>query len=1072
MRSLSPSGLCLLLLFFFTPFLQAQFQWEYTGGAPGVFWTSLSERDDQYLYQFNEYAIFRTDGGECWERIDSDIYPIHGSNGVLFGVRNPYDDFRRLGEPQLFISTDHAETWTEINSPTTIPLYFFPGRVFATAGALYVVDTDARIAWKSVDEGDSWQGIEFPPAPEFASFRTQLIDDVFYLYRGEELLVANEDGTGWEVVEWLPEQEYISIWELYLDEDVFMISSFDKLWLSHDEGASWTFIDAGNAPYEDFARKGDRIYAVHRSELAYTEDFGLTWQEPFADDNDFGVSGMAVVGDQVLVSNPAFGLLLMDEETETFSYSYCGIGMNFGPLAASATDLWTVGISGPHPYNFATQEWNENAVNPQEFVEFGFLAASEEGKVVLAQKYITPRYYYSEDSGNTWTILEKPESSYSTAQLFFQDEILFAAAASSGPFPDGNNLYRYEDGQWVPLGYFAVFPGSTQNSRSFVELGDALVGRQDGYWVRSTDLGDSWEQLSPVTFYGGVIASGDVILNVGSTKIEASLDGGSTWFYASDGLLQSFSGLEGVGGIHQVDSIFVLDYDNGFYGSLDSCRTWLPIERRIHFYSYLVDTTFYRASRTHGVVASGPPNVYGNIYRGSVFWDKNGNGTYEPGEDQGLRQMKVGAYSGDPFDHFFTRTDLTGRYSIGLRTDIGDSLRATLPTEYAYESEPLYYLIDDTGNEQADFAITFDEAVTDLAIGGYLYPNARPGFDARITLMHRNLGTTEPNARVALKLDERINYLSASPEPSLVAGDSLIWDVGRVPLFSYTPIQLEINIPTTVELGDTLRSAVYSFPEETDVMPADNQALILEEVVGSYDPNDKQVFPTDGLSAEEIENGKALEFLIRFQNTGTFYAERVRITDQLDTALNWTTLKFLAASHDVTSWELKPGGLLEVVFDQIFLPDSTTNEPESHGFVRFSIERNKHYRENHLVRNKALIYFDFNDPIITNEVSFRVADPRDPVAVWEPLEVEKEQLLHIFPNPASDLVWLEPTVELGSTASLEVFDAKGMRCFQSDLVIRNGKAAVDFGQLPAGTYLLQLKGKKALQLGKLILLPD
>ena len=49
------------------------------------------------------------------------------------------------------------------------------------------------------------------------------------------------------------------------------------------------------------------------------------------------------------------------------------------------------------------------------------------------------------------------------------------------------------------------------------------------------------------------------------------------------------------------------------------------------------------------------------------------------------------------------------------------------------------------------------------------------------------------------------------------------------------------------------------------------------------------------------------------------------------------------------------------------MPDSTTNEIESHGFAQFSIRQKDGNDDGEEIRNKAAIYFDYNEQIITNE---------------------------------------------------------------------------------------------------------
>ncbi|MEZ4758859.1 MAG: hypothetical protein R2810_03590 [Flavobacteriales bacterium] len=46
------------------------------------------------------------------------------------------------------------------------------------------------------------------------------------------------------------------------------------------------------------------------------------------------------------------------------------------------------------------------------------------------------------------------------------------------------------------------------------------------------------------------------------------------------------------------------------------------------------------------------------------------------------------------------------------------------------------------------------------------------------------------------------------------------------------------------------------------------------------------------------------------------------------------------------------------------LPDSTSNEPDSHGFVRFSLAPDPGLLNGAPVRQLTNIYFDYNAPVI------------------------------------------------------------------------------------------------------------
>ena len=93
----------------------------------------------------------------------------------------------------------------------------------------------------------------------------------------------------------------------------------------------------------------------------------------------------------------------------------------------------------------------------------------------------------------------------------------------------------------------------------------------------------------------------------------------------------------------------------------------------------------------------------------------------------------------------------------------------------------------------------------------------------------------------------------------------------------------------------------------------------------------------------------------------------------------------VGASHPY-SLQLTDVGLLTVRFDRILLPDSTTNEKQSHGFFAFSVALLPKFKEGP-VNNEASIYFDFNAPIITNRVTSTIVETldadRDGIYFWQ-----------------------------------------------------------------------------------------
>ena len=115
--------------------------------------------------------------------------------------------------------------------------------------------------------------------------------------------------------------------------------------------------------------------------------------------------------------------------------------------------------------------------------------------------------------------------------------------------------------------------------------------------------------------------------------------------------------------------------------------------------------------------------------------------------------------------------------------------------------------------------------------------------------------------------------------------------------------------------------------------------------------------------------------MIRFQNTGTDTAYRVVVLDTLSTYLDIETIRLGMSSHNYRFFVdgNEDFQVLRFEFENINLPDSTTDEPASNGFIKFKINQKANNAIGTLIKNSAAIYFDFNSPIITNVIFNKVA---------------------------------------------------------------------------------------------------
>ncbi|MCB0762922.1 MAG: T9SS type A sorting domain-containing protein, partial [Flavobacteriales bacterium] len=109
-----------------------------------------------------------------------------------------------------------------------------------------------------------------------------------------------------------------------------------------------------------------------------------------------------------------------------------------------------------------------------------------------------------------------------------------------------------------------------------------------------------------------------------------------------------------------------------------------------------------------------------------------------------------------------------------------------------------------------------------------------------------------------------------------------------------------------------------------------------------------------------------LEYLVRFQNTGNATAQTVLIRDTIAPELDLGSFALMANSHNVMTTIDPVTREIQFLFENIMLPDSTANEPESHGLVSYVIKPYADTPAETVVENTAYIFFDTNPAIVTN----------------------------------------------------------------------------------------------------------
>lgn len=369
-----------------------------------------------------------------------------------------------------------------------------------------------------------------------------------------------------------------------------------------------------------------------------------------------------------------------------------------------------------------------------------------------------------------------------------------------------------------------------------------------------------------------------------------------------------------------------------------------------------------------------------NTIKGTLFLDVNSNGIKDAGE-MPFDAARVKAEKGDSVNYAIP---YNGQFE--LNTDEGTYTVTVSVNHPYYTVVPASHTSTFTGYFNTDsigFAIQPTTVVKDLAIN--LLPTitpARPGFNVPYQLVYYNLGTVNINdAVIKLVKDPRLIPATHSPAPTAVSGDTLIWEIATIPPLSSSNITLNFiaQTPPVLNVNDTLSFIAWIDPVNEDATPADDTAILKHVVRGSYDPNDKTESNAGSVTARQVQQGKYLNYLIRFQNTGTDTAFTVVIRDTLDAQLDWNSLEMIDASHPYKTI-INDSNKVTWTFNNILLADSNVNEPASHGYIAYRIKPKSTLPTGARIRNSASIYFDFNLPVQTNtqETLVRVDAPDQP----------------------------------------------------------------------------------------------
>lgn len=1052
--------LSLLTLICIFSSLHAQFHWEHTNGPEGAYAGPVINTDN-YAFFSDDYHFYRTGDGQSWEIIDTGSVWSMATLGNTIVVQQGPGWISNFGQPfKIKVSHDNGESWTEGNFPSV--LLHYTNMAVSNLG-IYVVE-NGRV-YHSQDDGLNWDTL-YPGVSN--AYNIWSFDDRVYV--ANENSVSRTDATGSNWAQYGPVfTNNDKIRGVFASGDHLMIGTNKGLWYSNDDGATWSLNNVpGSDGFHGFIQINQSVYMVgETTQFARTGDFGATWVKLPSNAIPYRIYELIKVNDVLLASSSDNGVFRWNEQAQTFIEANKGIfSAGIDAIEVGAGKLWAVAPPRLWAYDFAQNSWSSTPalIGLPGSWHNQSISANSSGIVCYGathQKYFLASF----NNGQSWDTISMPQGSWGQVTDFDRIKVI------------DNNIFVWEEN------YGSVYRSSdfghtwkslTLPADFIVKFDNKYLASFAGAIYASTDEGITWSLHTsfPNRNIGSLVPVGNKILSfmveftgAGRRSVFIS-DDGITWKYAHDGLPNLNFGYDPDGGhsafFEHQGKYYAYHSYAGFFGSNDTCSTWLPLEKRGENTVALSDSTFFAGAFVGGIIRStAPENIYGTLASGLVYSDDNNNGTKD-GTENIIPNIPVHLVSPDFYAAY---SGMDGKYALGIFPGTGDTLRPKIRSNYVEHINPPFYLAGN-GGTNLDFGIKWTQNISDLTIAGSYWRRPTPGFEHRISVQYGNAGTVSQDAVISLKLDANLVYLEANPSPNGVYGDSLVWSLPQFPILGDGNILIRTILPNTVPLATPVICTGRIQGQSSDVTPDNNILVLTDTVTGPYDPNEKRVLPPDGLTAAEITAGKELQYTIYFQNTGTAEATRVRITDMLDTALYLPSLRLVSASHTVSGFRLLPGGLLEVVFDGIALPDSSANEAGSHGFVSFAIQRKKAFNPNHPVYNTAAIYFDFNEPIFTNQVASIVKSETS--ANHEP-DVTEPPGLTVYPNPSQGTFTVFGGSVFSGTGFLTVENLAGQVCQQIRVSDLSQPIQVRANHWADGMYFIRLAGEERVAKGRVLL---
>ena len=454
---------------------------------------------------------------------------------------------------------------------------------------------------------------------------------------------------------------------------------------------------------------------------------------------------------------------------------------------------------------------------------------------------------------------------------------------------------------------------------------------------------------------------------------------------------------------------------------------------------------------------------------GNVYYDVNGNCVKDAGETNVDNMLiKNNNTISTYIINNYMYTDTSGNYKFILPTG---SYNMQEVIQYMYppsacqsNTNPLTL----TASAGCTYTVNFANAINpmhDVHIYNASFTSAVPGNDYLQQVIIENNGTVpENNIQLGYADDGQLSYTSSSGI-ALNATSVPNWynNTSTVPVLNpgqWATTLITYAVPTNIPLGTTVNfwdSTAYAAPMSNwlnDYSPWNNVKAFNTIVVGSFDPNFKEVSPKGfGPSGDVLPKDTVFDYVIHFQNTGSAQANKIVVKDSIDADFAIESLSPGYSNHNYIA-SIDNKNVLTFTFNNINLPDMYSSPLGSIGIVAYSIHAKKNLTQGTQFKNSAAIFFDYNVPVITNTTINTI---NNAAGINEIKSTDNTMTL--FPNPTADGYSLKISIDDAmSNGKASVYNLEGSLVSENNINLQKGENLLSYSaaNLAAGIYIIRV----------------